>query len=56
MSHFSDINLNKQLQNAVSDMELTKQPPIQEKTFSEILSGTDIVGIAQTGTGKTIAY
>ena len=56
MSHFSDINLNKQLQNAVSDMELTKQTPIQEKTFSEILSGTDIVGIAQTGTGKTIAY
>ena len=56
MSHFSDINLNKQLQNAVSDLELTKQTPIQEKTFSEILSGTDIVGIAQTGTGKTIAY
>lgn len=56
MSHFSDINLNKQLQNAVSDLELTKQTSIQEKTFSEILSGTDIVGIAQTGTGKTIAY
>ena len=56
MSHFSDINLNKQLLNAVSDLELTKQTPIQEKTFSEILSGTDIVGIAQTGTGKTIAY
>ena len=56
MSHFSEINLNKQLQNAVSDLELTKQTPIQEKTFSEILSGTDIVGIAQTGTGKTIAY
>ena len=56
MSHFSDINLIKQLQNAVSDLELTKQTPIQEKTFSEILSGTDIVGIAQTGTGKTIAY
>ena len=56
MSHFSDINLNNQLQNAVSDLELTKQTPIQEKTFSEILSGTDIVGIAQTGTGKTIAY
>ena len=56
MSHFSDINLNKQLQNAVCDLELTKQTPIQEKTFSEILSGKDIVGIAQTGTGKTIAY
>ena len=56
MSLFSDIKLNKQLQNAVSDLEITKQTPIQEKTFSEILSGTDIVGISQTGTGKTIAY
>lgn len=56
MSYFSEINLNKQLQNSVSDLELTKQTPIQEETFSKILSGNDIVGIAQTGTGKTIAY
>ena len=56
MSNFSDLNLNKQLQNAISDLGFTKQTPIQEESYSKILSGTDFVGIAQTGTGKTIAY
>ena len=56
MSNFSEINLNKQLQNALSDLGFTKQTPIQEESYSKILSGTDLVGIAQTGTGKTIAY
>ena len=56
MSNFSDINLNKQLQNAIEDLSLVNQTPIQEKTFSKILGGKDLVGIAQTGTGKTIAY
>ena len=56
MSDFSEINLNKELQNAISDLGFTKQTPIQEESYSKILSGTDLVGIAQTGTGKTIAY
>ena len=56
MIRFSEINLTKQLKNAVSDLGLVKQTPIQEQTFSKILGGNDIVGIAQTGTGKTIAY
>ncbi|MAR39658.1 MAG: DEAD/DEAH box helicase [Flavobacteriales bacterium] len=56
MSDFSEINLNKQLQNAISDLGFTKQTPIQEESYSKILSGIDLVGIAQTGTGKTIAY
>ena len=56
MSNFSEINLNKQLQNAISDLGFTNQTPIQEKTYSKILGGKDLVGIAQTGTGKTIAY
>lgn len=56
MSNFSEINLNKQLQNAISDLGFKKQTPIQEESYSKILSGTDLVGIAQTGTGKTIAY
>lgn len=56
MSNFSEINLNKQLQNAISDLGFTKQTPIQKESYSKILSGTDLVGIAQTGTGKTIAY
>ena len=56
MSNFSEINLSKQLQNAISDLGFEKQTPIQEETFSKILGGKDLVGIAQTGTGKTIAY
>ena len=56
MSNFSEINLNKQLQNAISDLGFSNQTPIQEKTYSKILGGKDLVGIAQTGTGKTIAY
>ncbi|MBT3418259.1 MAG: DEAD/DEAH box helicase [Flavobacteriales bacterium] len=56
MSNFSEINLSNQLQNAISDLGFEKQTPIQEETFSKILGGKDLVGIAQTGTGKTIAY
>lgn len=56
MSNFSEINLNKQLQNAISDLGFSNQTPIQEKTYSKILGGKDLVGIAHTGTGKTIAY
>jgi len=56
MSIFNDINLNKQLYNAIEDLGFQQQTPIQEETYSKILSGNDLVGIAQTGTGKTIAY
>ena len=56
MTNFLKINLNKKLQNAISDLGFVKQTPIQERTYSKILSGKDLVGIAQTGTGKTLAY
>jgi len=56
MSNFNEINLSRQLQNAIDDLGFDKQTPIQDKTFSKILGGKDLVGIAQTGTGKTIAY
>ena len=56
MSKFEAINLNKQLLNAIADLGFENQTPIQEQTYSKILGGKDIVGIAQTGTGKTIAY
>jgi len=56
MITFGDFKLAKQLANALEDMGLTQPTPIQEKSFPVILSGRDIVGIAQTGTGKTIAY
>ncbi|NQY05161.1 MAG: DEAD/DEAH box helicase, partial [Flavobacteriaceae bacterium] len=56
MSSFQDLNLNKQLQYAIDDLALTTPTPIQEKAYPVIRSGKDVVGIAQTGTGKTFAY
>ncbi len=53
---FEDFNLNNSLRNALSDMELTIPTAIQSKSFAPIMSGKDVVGIAQTGTGKTYAY
>lgn len=53
---FSDLNLGRSLLNALEDLELAEPTPIQAKTFAPIMSGKDIVGIAQTGTGKTFAY
>lgn len=53
---FSDLNLNKPLLNALADLGFERPTPIQENAFSVILSGKDVLGIAQTGTGKTLAY
>lgn len=53
---FSDLNLNKPLLNALADLGFEHPTPIQENAFSVILSGKDVLGIAQTGTGKTLAY
>ena len=56
MSTFSDLNLSKQQLNALNDLGFATPTPIQEQAFSVIMSGSDMVGIAQTGTGKTFAY
>lgn len=56
MSTFDSLNLPKSLQKAIVDLGFTELTPIQEKSFSVILSGRDMMGIAQTGTGKTFAY
>ncbi len=53
---FQELNINKPLLNAIADMGFTEPTPIQEKAFPIIMSGRDVVGIAQTGTGKTLAY
>lgn len=53
---FDQLNLDKPLLNALNDLGYVQPTPIQEKAFSLIMSGKDIVGIAQTGTGKTFAY
>ncbi|MDO9257248.1 MAG: DEAD/DEAH box helicase [Bacteroidales bacterium] len=56
MNTFKDLNLSTLLQNAVADLGFDTPTPIQAEAFPIILSGKDIVGIAQTGTGKTLAY
>ncbi len=53
---FRDFNLNKPLLRALDEMGIDTPTTIQEKSFSVIMSGRDVVGIAQTGTGKTYAF
>jgi len=54
--NFSDLDLSNQLQYAIGDLGFKNPTPIQYEAFSVIRSGKDVVGIAQTGTGKTLAY
>lgn len=53
---FEELNLNKHLLRSLEDLEFSYPTPIQEQAFSVIMSGKNVVGIAQTGTGKTLAY
>ncbi|TDB68021.1 DEAD/DEAH box helicase [Arundinibacter roseus] len=53
---FDELNLTNPLRNALNDMGFVTPTPIQEKVFSVMMSGKDVCGLAQTGTGKTLAY
>lgn len=53
---FADLKLNKQLLNAIAGMGFEKPTEIQSKCIPVILAGQHLIGIAQTGTGKTAAY
>ena len=53
---FQDLKLNTPLYNALEDLGFVTPTPIQERAFNVVASGKDMVGIAQTGTGKTFAY
>jgi ATP-dependent RNA helicase RhlE len=53
---FKDLNLHLPLLSAIDELGYVNPTPIQAKAFSAIMSGKDVIGIAQTGTGKTIAY
>ncbi len=56
MTTFEQFNLPKSVQKAIDELGFTTPTPIQEKSFATIMSGRDMMGIAQTGTGKTFAY
>lgn len=56
MTTFRELNLTKPLLRALEDMSISEPTPIQLKAFPVIMSGRDAVGIAQTGTGKTLSY
>lgn len=53
---FEELNLNKPLINALNDLGYTTPTTIQQNVFSIVMSGRDVCGLAQTGTGKTLAY
>jgi ATP-dependent RNA helicase RhlE len=53
---FDDFNFNRQILNAIADAGYTEPTPIQQKAIPPITNGQDVMGIAQTGTGKTAAY
>ena len=56
MSKFASLGLSKQLADTLEKSGYSDPTPIQEKTIPELLKGRDVVGIAQTGTGKTAAF
>ena len=53
---FADFDLPEKILDVLADSNLFEPTPIQEKSLKPILSGRDVMGIAQTGTGKTLAY
>ena len=53
---FEETYLNDNILDALYDMHFETMTPIQEKCIPEILDGNDVLGVAQTGTGKTAAY
>ena len=53
---FDETQLSDRVLDALYDMRFDKCTPIQEKCIPPILEGRDLLGVAQTGTGKTAAY
>jgi ATP-dependent RNA helicase RhlE len=56
IASFEEFNLNRQLLNAVAELGFETPTEIQRKAIPLILGGQEVIGIAQTGTGKTAAY
>jgi ATP-dependent RNA helicase RhlE len=56
MATFEDLKVSKSILKAIEELGFTEATPIQGKAIPMIRSGADVLGIAQTGTGKTAAY
>ncbi|ARU62542.1 RNA helicase [Tumebacillus avium] len=56
MTTFLELNLGKKIQQAISDMGFEEPSPIQAQCIPVVLTGSDVIGQAQTGTGKTAAF
>ena len=56
MTTFKDIKISKQLLRGIEDLGFETPTPIQKRAFPMVRSGKNVVGISQTGTGKTLAY
>ncbi len=56
LKKFEDINLSKEVLDAVSDMGFEEPSPIQAQAIPYLMEGLDVIGQAQTGTGKTAAF
>ncbi len=54
--YFDELDLNDNVLDALYDMRFDTCTPVQEKCIPKILEGHDVLGVAQTGTGKTAAY
>ena len=55
-NQFADFDIDNRLKQTLKTMGITTPSPIQDQAIPEILAGRDIVGIAETGTGKTAAF
>ncbi len=56
MQSFNEFPISKQLHYAIEDLGFSTPTPIQSQAYSVVASGSDVIGISQTGTGKTLAY
>jgi ATP-dependent RNA helicase RhlE len=56
LTNFSDFNLNDAITRALTEEKYVTPTPIQAQTIPLVMSGSDLIGIAQTGTGKTAAF